>query len=78
MALHTGPEDLYCVCGSLSILADNTARAAGVTFLPLGQKWLNLALFSLEPDLLKQYTLKYGLTAVEVCIMLYLINLAFF
>lgn len=66
MALHTGPEDLYCVCGTLSILADNTARAAGVTFLPLGQKWLNTALFSLEPGLLKQYALKYGINAAEV------------
>ena len=66
--MHTGQEELYCVCGSLSILADNTARAAGVSFLPLGQKWLNIALFSLEPENLKQYTLKYGLTAAEVCL----------
>jgi hypothetical protein len=54
------------VCGTLSILAENTTRAAGVTFLPLGQKWLNLALFSIKPLLLEKYAARSKISSSEV------------
>jgi hypothetical protein len=66
--LHTGNEKLFAVCAYLVILADNTARASGVSFLPVGERWLSLALACLDPS--KAMTSLFGVTADEMQIML--------
>ncbi len=59
-----GDEKVYAVCAYLVILADNTARASGVSFLPVGERWLNLALACLDP--MRAASGLFGVTTDEV------------
>ena len=61
-----GTESVFAVCAYLTILADNTARATSVTFLPLNNNWLNFALICIDPKDSEQRAASAGMSKAQV------------